>query len=705
MTAIREVAAPVAEHTTDAWREANYRYVMTEIERIRLLLERRVEAWRHTGSSAAAGTADRELAERRASSLRSALMAVDAELEAQTASFMSAGRPPAIEGCVYLFGLNRFQRDLLLLCLAAELTPSLESLFAAAQNDANRRFPTLSLALGLFTSTPEAELAAYASVMPGSALRRFRLITLGAAGATVGPLSTWALQLEERVAGVLLGLPWPDERVGELIQLVPKVPTSTDHDVLAERIRGWIQADGPGPWPVVQLTGQASDGRVAVAHQLCAGLGLRLHRLDLARLLALGERAAALEGLEREAILSRMAFYLEAEEPLTREAAAVLDEVVDRVRALLVVGARERRTCARPTIAVELPNPNAADRVRLWRQALAGLPHCFDAAVERLIEQLDLGPEAIARAVATAESLARRRDGTDPRITAEELREACQRQIRQQLDGLVTCVAPCHTWDDLVLPGDLLEHLHEIGQQVVNRVTVYEDWGFGEKLNRGRGVTALFAGPSGTGKTLAAEILAHELGLSLFRIDLSMVVNKYIGETEKNLRRVFDAAEQGGAILFFDEADAIFGKRSEVKASHDRYANLEISYLLQRMEDYSGLAILATNLKSHLDESFLRRLRFLVDFPFPDARLREAIWRRMFPPRTISRGLDFAALARMEITGGNIRTIAVNAAFLAAAAGVPVGTEHVMRAARREYRKLDKLIVPSEIGPDTAERT
>jgi SpoVK/Ycf46/Vps4 family AAA+-type ATPase len=227
---------------------------------------------------------------------------------------------------------------------------------------------------------------------------------------------------------------------------------------------------------------------------------------------------------------------------------------------------------------------------------------------------------------------------------------------------------------------------------------VYEEWGFGARLNRGRGLSALFSGSSGTGKTMAAEILANHLGLDLYRIDLAGVVSKYIGETEKNLRKVFDSAEQSGAILFFEEADALFGKRTEVKDSHDRYANIEVNYLLQRMEEYGGLAILATNRKSALDGAFLRRLRFLVDFPFPDTNSRLRIWQKVFPPEAEIGELDYGLLGRMEISGGNIKNIALNAAFLAADQGTAIGMAHVMHAAQREYAKMDKLISEVEFG-------
>jgi SpoVK/Ycf46/Vps4 family AAA+-type ATPase len=239
--------------------------------------------------------------------------------------------------------------------------------------------------------------------------------------------------------------------------------------------------------------------------------------------------------------------------------------------------------------------------------------------------------------------------------------------------------------------------LHELTSHVRHRATVYQRWGFGAAGQRGLGISALFTGPSGTGKTMAAEVLAADLRLDLFHIDLSGVVSKYIGETEKNLRRVFDAAEEGGALLLFDEADALFGKRSEVKDSHDRYANIEVNYLLQRMESYRGVAILATNLKGALDPAFLRRIRFVVSFPFPDEAARAEIWRRVFPAATPTAGIDPERLAQLTVVGGNIRNIAVNAAFMAAAADEPVTMPHLLNAARMELAKLERPFPDAEI--------
>jgi SpoVK/Ycf46/Vps4 family AAA+-type ATPase len=266
------------------------------------------------------------------------------------------------------------------------------------------------------------------------------------------------------------------------------------------------------------------------------------------------------------------------------------------------------------------------------------------------------------------------------------------------MDDLAQRIEPAAGWADLVLPDAQVLTLREIAIHVRRRAIVYDEWGFASRGPRGLGISALFAGPSGTGKTMAAEVLAGELRLDLYRIDLSAVVSKYIGETEKNLRRVFDAAEEGGAILLFDEADALFGKRSEVKDSHDRYANIEVSYLLQRMEAYRGLAILTTNQKSALDPSFLRRIRFVTKFPFPDPAQRAEIWRRIFPAETPTNGLDHDQLARLNVAGGNIRNIALGAAFLAAEEQSSVRMEHLLRAARSEYAKLEKPLSETEVG-------
>jgi SpoVK/Ycf46/Vps4 family AAA+-type ATPase len=356
-------------------------------------------------------------------------------------------------------------------------------------------------------------------------------------------------------------------------------------------------------------------------------------------------------------------------------------------------------------VTVSFAETRVPIRRRIWERLLA------DRSVRVAPEDLDalagrfrLGPLQISDAVATAVAHAGWRTGkalAEP--TRAELFAAARGQSGHGLTGLARRIEPAYAWDDLVLPLDSLTQLHDLCQRVALRERVLNEWGFQQALSRGRGTTALFTGPPGTGKTMAAEVIARDLGLDLFAIDLSTVISKYIGETEKNLERVFSAAADADAILLFDEADALFGKRSEVRDSHDRYANIEISYLLQRMEQYEGLAILATNLRQHIDDAFTRRLQFVVDFPFPDEVRRKRIWDLSFPAAApVDPDLDTEQLARgFRLSGGNIHNIALHAAYLAAAAGSAIGRPHILEAIRREHQKMGKVLSDSELGVDT----
>jgi SpoVK/Ycf46/Vps4 family AAA+-type ATPase len=308
-----------------------------------------------------------------------------------------------------------------------------------------------------------------------------------------------------------------------------------------------------------------------------------------------------------------------------------------------------------------------------------------------LASQFDLGQSEIEAIAAEA------RDEPGEEGLGARAWKASLARTRPAISRLAQRIDPKARWDDLVLPESETALLHRIVEQVGARACVYDDWGYRAAMNRGLGISALFAGDSGTGKTMAAEVIANALALDLYRIDLSAVVSKYIGETEKNLRQVFDAAEAGGAILFFDEADSLFGKRGEVKDSHDRYANIEINYLLQRMEAFGGLAILATNRKSDLDNAFVRRLRFIVDFPYPAAAERRRIWERAFAPGVPLRGVDFDHLASFDLSGGNIHSIALNAAFLGALAQPrEVTMPLLLEAVRMEFRKLGRPVNEGE---------
>jgi hypothetical protein len=407
---------------------------------------------------------------------------------------------------------------------------------------------------------------------------------------------------------------------------------------------------------------------------------------------------------EREAILSGSALLLDCEgvDAADQARSAVISRFIEgSFSPLLIMGRERRQSVLRPIVTFDVDKPTPDEQHALWREAIGDGKEALNHDVDRLTSQFNLSVPAIRAAYyqAAGQMDGAGEPGTSPSQNGLPglLWEACRTQARPRLDDLAQRIKALATWNELVLPEREKQTLRDVAIHVRQRTTVYERWGFAQKSARGLGISALFTGPSGTGKTMAAEVLANDLALDLYRIDLSQVVSKYIGETEKNLARVFDAAETGGAVLLFDEADALFGKRSEVKDSHDRYANIEIGYLLQRMEAYRGLAILTTNMKSALDHAFLRRIRFIVQFRFPDADQRAAIWGSIFPEETPTEGLDVHKLGQLNVAGGNIRNIAMNAAFYAADEGAPVNMEHILRAARGEYNKLEKTLTSTEI--------
>jgi hypothetical protein len=460
---------------------------------------------------------------------------------------------------------------------------------------------------------------------------------------------------------------------------------------------------------VVQLSGPDSAGKRGVAALACSLLGVPLWRLSPTVVPSVpGDLETLLRLCEREAVLGPCAFLVDAEGLEAADAVRSwgITRLLEHLHGLLFLTPPQPSPARggqggvpwalhRPTVHFAVPRLDRAEQRTLWHKALGAPAESLNGQVDHLVGQFSLDAPAIR--AAGAEALRRQEEGPAGDLV-DHLWDVCRVQTRPRLDGLAQRIESGAGWDDLVVPEPQRHTLEEIAGQLRQRSKVYESWGFAGKCGRGLGLSTLFAGPSGTGKTLAAEVLANALRLDLYRIDLSQVVSKYIGETEKNLRCVFDAAEEGSAILLFDEADALFGKRSEVKDSHDRYANIEISYLLQRMEAYRGLAILTTNMKNVIDPAFLRRLRFVVNFPFPDAYQRALIWQRMFPARTPTEDVVYDKLARLNVTGGNIRNIALNAAFLAADAGEPVRMGHLLRAAAGEYAKLEKHLTEAEIG-------
>jgi hypothetical protein len=645
-----------------SWSDANQRHLMAAVRSVGRLLERH-------GAAADAGDEDVD-------------RAIDAELAAAAASVPEAS---ALELLCAAFHLSTFERDLILLCAGLELDGSMAGRCALAHGESRKTYPTFGLALAAFGNAHWSALSASAP------LRRWRLIEVG----TGDSLVSSPLRIDERVLHFLTGVDVLDERLSALVEYWPAagaLPAS--HGLVANAIaKLWREADLSQELPLVQLTGPDDSGRRHVAAQCCETLGLQLYRMrnsDLPASAAERERLARL--WEREALLRHGALLIDADATEAPDIVRTLAPFLGVVHGPVFVSRAEPlRPDRRKIVRFDVRKPSASERGTLWRSMLGEAAPRLNGELDVVVSQFDLALQGIHAAAAELSASAGDKSAIGPALW-----EACRAQARPSMDDLAQRLEPAATWDDLVLPEAERSVLREIAMHVRQRFKVYESWGFARRNSRGLGISALFAGASGTGKTLAAEVLAAELRLDLYRIDLSSIVSKYIGETEKNLRRVFDAAEEGGAILLFDEADALFGKRSEVKDSHDRYANIEVSYLLQRMEAYRGLAILTSNLKDALDTAFLRRLRFVVQFPFPDATQRAAIWRRMFPPGTPVEGLDVTALARLNVAGGNIRNIALNAAFRAAEADEPVRMAHLLDAARSEYAKLERPLSANE---------
>jgi hypothetical protein len=617
--------------------------------------------------------------------------------------------PPALVLLSQRLGLSRFEREILLLCTALELDTRIAGLCAQVQENPARPYPTFALALAIFNEP------AWEALSPERPLRYWRLIEINQPGSQ--PLTTSALRADERIVNYIKGLNYLDDRLTPLLALVPSVAEGdplppSQQQVVDTILHHWEQSGQrdqedkgkrlgesiavPAMLPIVQLLGADEPSKRLIAAHTAASMGLHLYRLPAAFLPPqTGDQETLIRLWQRETALLPLALYLDVQEQSSaQEGQQAINRFLSRCEGAIFLATREPWPhLDRPNVAFDVAKPTPDEQRDTWIAALSGktkklteLREPRDLA-DQLSAQFNLDLATI-RQIAQAELAEKSSDQPLP----DRLWKASRASVRPRLEALAQRLEGKATWDDIVLPDEEMQVLHQIAGQVSQRTKVYQAWGFANKMNRGFGISALFAGESGTGKTMAAEVIANELHLDLYRIDLSQVVNKYIGETEKNLRRVFDAAEDGGAILLFDEADALFGKRSEVKDSHDRYANIEINYLLQRIESYRGLALLATNMKGALDTAFMRRLRFIVNFPVPAAPQRKALWQKVFPPETRTEGLDYDRLARLNLTGGLIHNVALNAAFLAAQNGTAVTLPLVLTAARAEFRKLDRPI-------------
>lgn len=606
-----------------------------------------------------------------------------------------------------VFTLDQLEHDTVIICAAAELDTKYEKIYGYLQDDMTRRSPTLGLVLDLLCSTPEEKLEARKRFLPGAKMLREGIIEFAEGREESLQLSS-ALRLNPAVLASLIGSDASKRglqssrpsKQGELSSKMPDDARATLKNLIIHlaKIRGNALCHILGPY---------GAGKRALTGQICDALGKKLISVDLMALES-DEKGfeAAITGTLRSAMLEGLAVSIEnldilaTEDPKYQTIKPWLARALEGHPGLVILSSQGPVDLGRELqgkiLTLEVHVPDYPERRKMWSRALEGRMSQKD--LDDLASKFRFTGGQIEDAVQAAMNLAALKGRNDPE--RGDIYQGCRDQSCRRLSSLSRRVEATSGWKDIVLPDEKLEQLKDIVRWVRHKGEVYHDWGFGKKLSLGKGLNILFSGTSGTGKTLAASVLSSELGLEMYKVDLSTVVSKYIGETEKNLSKIFQEAEQGNAILFFDEADAIFGKRSEVKDAHDRYANMEIGYLLQKMEEHEGIVILATNLGKNMDEAFTRRMHFIVDFPFPEEEYRRRIWETLLPAEApVAEDVDFNFLSRkLQVAGGNIKNILVGAAFLAAENGGTITMEHMIKAAGKEYRKVGMVCSQSDFG-------
>ncbi|MFC5741339.1 ATP-binding protein [Dyella tabacisoli] len=617
-------------------------------------------------------------------------------------------RDPRWEHMCRVFQLSTLEEDLVLIALAPELDLKYETLYAYLNNDVTRKWPTTDLARRLL-----GDAACYASDVDAALAPAARLRTAGIVHMIDPPgmrpsLLNAGFAPNIALVRYLFGAASASSQQSQG-HTSPSDPAhagdASPDDPLLQRLTELFSSTGtseaPDEPPVLVIQAATRYEREALAAALAQRLALPWRSIDISALRRDGRPLqATLEQSVFECRLETALILIEGAETLAErdgQLAPELAGLLDLPIAPLLLAAQPHTPWRsllgqRRALSLSLGSPPFAMRVALWKKAAPTIS-AQDCAV--LAERFAFSARQIHAAVADARDL-RILHGL-PAVDAKLLRSAARQQMQNHLGALASKVECKLGWDDLVLPEEILQRLREIAAAIRYRHRVYHEWGF-LSGGMGGGMKILFAGASGTGKTMTAGVIAHELDLDLYRIDLSGVVSKYIGDTEKNLDRIFTAASTHNAVLFFDEADAMFGKRSEVKDAHDRYANIEVAYLLQKLEEHAGIVVLASNFKRNIDEAFARRMHYVVDFPKPDAQQRERLWRRMFPAQApLERDIDFAFLARQfELPGGDIRTISLDAAFLAAQEQAAIGMSHLVRALARQLAKQGSTPSPTD---------
>lgn len=585
-----------------------------------------------------------------------------------------------------LFNLTPFELDAVMVVMASELDLKYSKLFAYLQDDITKKKPTVGLILSLFCQSKEEAIDARRNFSYNSPLMKNLIFHLEDGEV---PLLERSVKLDDRILGFLLGSNELDSNVASFAWL--KHPErgfdelALPEDLEEQLLR--LNKLNSALKPLFLLRG--SWETLDVAEAFCGEIGFPLLIADLEKTKpeTLG---VTIRLLLREAKLQHAAVYLDRFDAASEETKKLLIGEIEAYDGVVFISSKTDFCLKKKTIKVVIPNPSYLRRLKMWRSLLGEFE-----GVDELAARFRFGRSKAVAALESARNRALFRNPASLSLTLDDLYEGCREQSSDI--PFTAKIAPRYTWEDIVLPADKKEQLREVCNYVKHYAKVYEVWGF-EKHSHGKGLNVLFSGPSGTGKTMAAEIIASELQLNIYKIDLSMVVSKYIGETEKNLNRIFKDAEECNAVLFFDEADAIFGKRTEVRDAHDRYANIEINYLLQKMEEHEGIVILATNMSKNVDDAFLRRMNFIVEFPFPNEEYRLMIWRKVFPEETPLHKIDFGFLSKLQVSGGNIKNIALTAAFLAAENSDEVKMEHVVKAAKKEFQKTGKIYGKEEFG-------
>ncbi|MGK7930714.1 MAG: ATP-binding protein [Microcystaceae cyanobacterium] len=595
--------------------------------------------------------------------------------------------------------LNEFEHNILLLCLCFDLFPQFPPLYAQLQQNSLASYPTFGLAVNLF------EHPNWESLVNRSPLRTWQLIDI--LHKTRTPLMNCPLKINEGILHYCLGRNSLEQRPKYALFPFTRVKDSTDkqesssllsdsqRDILDQILMAFKNTYSNASSICFNLLGENITTKHTIIEQICQDLGLSLHRLIVEQIPTNSEDLRDfITFWQRENLLLPLALYIDLQYleriPSNSDSLIALRRFFMSCHGVFFLDSLDVfQKLDVNLLTFDIPKPTPEEQYQFWSQLL-GQDKEQEAYI--LTSQFNLNSTDIQQIYSKTTNF-------NENNLLNSLWQNCLAHTIPKMDNLAQRIELKATWDDLVLPDQITEQLRQIVAQIRFRHQVYDEWGYRRRLNRGLGVATVFAGQSGTGKTMAAEVIANDLQLNLYRIDLSAVVSKYIGETEKNLRKLFDAAEEGGCILFFDEADALFGKRSEVKDSHDRYANIEINYLLQRLESYNGLAILATNKKGSMDGAFMRRLRFIIDFPFPNREIRQQLWKKVFPPQAPVDDLDYNYLKLIQLTGGSIQNVAINASFLAAKNGNNITMNEVMSALKSEFMKLERPLNELNIKP------